>query len=212
MTKKGKDAKSDVESEVADTATGVEEDITAEAGDAADAPGHQELVGLLEDERAKADDNWNKLLHMQAELENIKKRNARDLANAHKFALEKIALELLPVRDSMELGIQAASGEQIDSDKLMEGAELTLKMLTSTLEKFDIVAVDPAGEKFNPELHQAMSMQEMTDVPNNTVVTVVQKGYTLNGRLIRPALVIVSTGGPKAVEKGGSAQEIDEKA
>ncbi len=209
MTKKGKNAQSDVESEVVDAAVGVEEGVTVEAGDA---PDHQELMGLLEDERAKADDNWNKLLHMQAELENIKKRNARDLANAHKFALEKIALELLPVRDSMELGIQAASGEQIDSDKLMEGAELTLKMLISALEKFDIVAVDPVGEKFNPELHQAMSMQEVTDVPNNTVVTVVQKGYTLNGRLIRPALVIVSTGGPKVTENDGSAQEIDEKA
>ncbi len=209
MTKKEKDSEVNAESEVVQAPADTEEGAAAEAGAA---PDHQELVGLLEDERAKADDNWNKLLHMQAELENIKKRNARDLANAHKFALEKIALELLPVRDSMELGIQAAGGEQIDPGKLMEGAELTLKMLTSTLEKFDIIALDPAGEKFNPELHQAMSMQEMTDAPNNTVVTVVQKGYTLNGRLIRPALVIVSTGGPKAVENGGSAQEIDEKA
>ncbi|HED17427.1 MAG TPA: nucleotide exchange factor GrpE [Gammaproteobacteria bacterium] len=209
MTKKEKDSEVNAESEVVQAPADTEEGAAAEAGAA---PDHQELVGLLEDERAKADDNWNKLLHMQAELENIKKRNARDLANAHKFALEKIALELLPVRDSMELGIQAAGGEQIDPGKLMEGAELTLKMLTSTLEKFDIIALDPAGERFNPELHQAMSMQEMTDAPNNTVVTVVQKGYTLNGRLIRPALVIVSTGGPKAVENGGSAQEIDEKA
>jgi len=209
MTKKEKDSEVESESEVAQAPADTEAGAAAEAGPA---PDHQELVGLLGDERAKADDNWNKLLHMQAELENIKKRNARDLANAHKFALEKIALELLPVRDSMELGIQAAAGEQIDPTKLMEGAELTLKMLTSTLDKFDIIALDPAGEKFNPELHQAMSMQEITDVPNNTVVTVVQKGYTLNGRLIRPALVIVSTGGPKVVENGGSAQEIDEKA
>lgn len=209
MTKKEKDVESNVVSEVTDVASGADEDITAEAGEA---PDHQQLVGLLEDERAKADDNWNKLLHLQAELENIKKRNARDLANAHKFALEKMALELLPVRDSMELGIQAASGDQIDPNKLMEGAELTLKMLISTLEKFEIDALDPAGEKFNPELHQAMSMQEVADVPTNTVVTVVQKGYTLNGRLIRPALVIVSTGGPKATENGGSTQQIDEQA
>ena len=204
-----KDVESNVVSEVTDVASGADEDITAEAGEA---PDHQQLVGLLEDERAKADDNWNKLLHLQAELENIKKRNARDLANAHKFALEKMALELLPVRDSMELGIQAASGDQIDPNKLMEGAELTLKMLISTLEKFEIDALDPAGEKFNPELHQARSMQEVADVPTNTVVTVVQKGYTLNGRLIRPALVIVSTGGPKATENGGSTQQIDEQA
>jgi len=209
MTKKEKDSEVNAESEVTEAPADTDEGVTAEADTA---PDHQELMGLLEDERAKVDDNWNKLLHLTAEMENIKKRNARDLANAHKFALEKIALELLPVRDSMELGIQAATGEQIDPDKLMEGAELTLKMLTSTLEKFDIIALDPAGEKFNPELHQAMSMQEVTDIPSNTVVTVVQKGYTLNGRLIRPALVIVSTGGPKATENGGSAQEIDEKA
>ena len=209
MTKKEKDVESNVVSEVTDVASGADEDITAEAGEA---PDHQQLVGLLEDERAKADDNWNKLLHLQAELENIKKRNARDLANAHKFALEKMALELLPVRDSMELGIQAASGDQIDPNKLMEGAELTLKMLISTLEKFEIDALDPAGEKFNPELHQAMSMQEVADVPTNTVVTVVQKGYTLNGRLIRPALVIVSTGGHQAAGNGGSTQQIDEQA
>ncbi len=209
MTKREKDVGSNVVSEADDALSGADENVTAEAGDA---PDHQQLMGLLEDERAKADDNWNKLLHLQAELENIKKRNARDLANAHKFALEKMALELLPVRDSMELGIQAASGDQIDPDKLMEGAELTLKMLISALEKFEIVALDPAGEKFNPELHQAMSMQEVADVPTNTVVTVVQKGYTLNGRLIRPALVIVSTGGQQAAGNGGSTQQIDEQA
>ncbi len=204
MTDMEKDLNESIESEQADEAP-------EQAGDEA-APDHQELTGLLEDERAKADENWNKVMHLQAELENVRKRNARDLENAHKFALEKIALELLPVRDSMELGIQAASGEQVDPEKLMEGAELTLKMLSSALEKFEIIAVDPGGEKFNPELHQAMSTQAVTDIPNNTVVTVVQKGYTLNGRLIRPALVIVSTGGQEAAQNGGSGQQIDEQA
>ena len=159
----------------------------------------EELHALLEDARNKADDHWNQFLRLQAEMENLRKRHERDVANAHKFALEKFAVDLLPVKDSLEMGIAAASeGEVIDADKLREGSELTLKMLTSTLEKFNVKEINPLNDKFNPEYHEAMSMQERADVEPNTVVAVVQKGYTLNDRLIRPAMVIVSKAASQA--------------
>jgi molecular chaperone GrpE len=151
-----------------------------------------ELGALLEDARNKADENWNQCLHLQADLENLRKRSERDLANAHKYALERFAQELLPVRDSLEMGLAAGTAANADPAKLHEGVELTLQMLSSALAKFNIVEIDPLHERFNPDFHQAMSLQERTDVEPNTVVTVVQKGYLLNDRLLRPAMVIVS--------------------
>ncbi|MGD8937129.1 MAG: nucleotide exchange factor GrpE [Thiogranum sp.] len=174
-----------------------------EDSDNADAQAPEELHALLTDARSKADEHWNQCLRLQAEIENLRKRAERDLANAHKFALEKFASELLPVRDSLEMGLLAV-GENADVEKLKEGSELTLKMLTNALEKFNIKEINPLNEKFNPEYHEAMSVQEREDVAPNTVVTVVQKGYLLNDRLIRPAMVIVS--------RGGAAQRIDEQA
>jgi molecular chaperone GrpE len=155
-------------------------------------PDHAELVALLEDARGKADDHWGQVVRLQADMENLRKRSERDLANAHKFALERFASELLPVKDSLEMGLAAFDLEGADSDKLREGVALTLQMLTNALDKAAISEVNPQDEPFNPDFHQAMSMQERDDVEPNTVVTVVQKGYTLNGRLIRPAMVIVS--------------------
>jgi len=163
----------------------------------------EELHALLTDARSKADQHWDQCLRLQADMENLRKRNERDLANAHKFALEKFASALLPVKDSLEMGLLAAV-ENADVDKLVEGSELTLKMFTSAMEKFNVKEINPLNEKFNPEYHEAMSMQERDDVEPNTVVTVVQKGYTLNDRLIRPAMVIVS--------RGGNAQQINEQA
>jgi len=148
------------------------------------------LRQALEAERARADENWDKLLRTQAEMDNLRKRTERELENAHKYALEKFAGELLAVRDSLEMGIQAAG--DAEAQQLKEGSELTLKLLTQVMDKYGIQAVDPAGEKFDPERHQAMSMQESADVPPNTVVAVMQKGYTLNDRLLRPAMVMVS--------------------
>jgi molecular chaperone GrpE len=179
-----------------DKETGVEEVTEERAGEergsepqATDAAS---LTALLEDARGKADEHWDQCLRLQAELDNLHKRAERDLANAHKFALERFAGELLPVRDSMEMGLQAFAAENADVDKLREGVELTLQILTSAMGKFQIREVDPADEPFNPDFHQAMSIQERADVAPNTVVTVVQKGYTLHERLIRPAMVIVS--------------------
>jgi molecular chaperone GrpE len=162
-----------------------------------------ELTQLLEDARSKADEHWDQLMRTRAELDNLRKRNQRDLENAHKFALEKFSQELLQVWDSLELGHQAAQDEQANVDKLREGTELTLKLLTDVMQKQGIEQINPEGEPFNPEFHQAMSMQEREDVAPNTVVAVVQRGYLLNGRLLRPAMVMVSKAG---------APSIDEKA
>jgi molecular chaperone GrpE len=150
------------------------------------------LSGMLEDARNKADEHWNQCLRLQADIENLRKRHERELGNAHKFALERFAQELLPVRDSLEMGLSTFTEGSADIEKLHQGVELTLQMLTSVLEKFGIKEIDPQNEPFNPDFHQAMSVQERDDVEANSVVTVVQKGYLLHDRLIRPAMVIVS--------------------
>jgi molecular chaperone GrpE len=155
-------------------------------------PEHAELTGMLEDARNRADEHWNQCLRLQADIENLRKRSERELANAHKYALERFSQELLPVRDSLEMGLAAFEAEGADPEKLREGVELTLQMLTSAMGKFEIREVNPRDERFDPEFHQAMSLQERDDVEPNTVVTVVQKGYLLNERLLRPAMVIVS--------------------
>jgi molecular chaperone GrpE len=172
------------------------------AGDTASDP--DALQALLEDARSKADSHWDQCLRLQADIENLRKRNERDLVNAHKFALEKFAVDLLPVKDSLEMGL-AAAGEGADVAKLKEGSELTLKMLASAMDKYNIKEIIPLNEIFNPEYHEAMSVQERADVKPNTVVTVVQKGYLLNDRLIRPAMVIVSRAAQES--SGGQLNE-----
>jgi molecular chaperone GrpE len=152
-----------------------------------------QLTMLLEDARAKADEAHDRLLRTRAEMENMSRRQAKELENAHKFALESFIKELLQVRDSLELGHAAAQEQDADVAKLREGTELTLKLLGDVMGKFGVERVYPEGEPFNPELHQAMSMQPRADVPPNTVTNVIQSGYTLNGRLVRPALVMVSS-------------------
>ena len=140
--------------------------------------------------QAKADENWDRYLRVSAELENVRKRAARDVENAHKFALERFGKELLAVRDTLEMGLAAAENATVET--LTEGKEATLKLLTTVLQQFGIEEVDPAGEPFDPELHEAISMQPSDDVEPGSVVSVIQKGYTLNGRLLRPAMVIVA--------------------
>lgn len=171
------------------------------AGDDAPATDPDALQALLEDARNKADSHWDQCLRLQADIDNLRKRNERDLINAHKFALEKFAVDLLPVKDSLEMGL-AAAGENTDVAGLKEGGELTLKMLTSAMGKYNINEVNALNEIFNPEYHEAISVQERADVKPNTVVTVVQKGYVLNDRLIRPAMVIVS----KATQESSGGQ------
>ena len=146
-------------------------------------------VAALAEVQAKADENWERYLRALAEVENVRKRAGRDVENAHKFALERFGKELLGVKDTLEMGL-AVEGASVES--LLEGSNATLKLLGSTLERFGIVEVDPAGEPFDPEFHEAISMQPSDDVEPGSVVAVVQKGYTLNGRLLRPAMVIVA--------------------
>lgn len=150
------------------------------------------LRAQLDESEAKVANQTDQLLRLQAEMENQRKRAQNDVTKAHKFALEKIALDLLPVKDSLEMGLLAATGEDAEPTKIIEGSELTLKMLAQALEKYNIVEINPIDEKFDPEFHQAMSMQPVEGKEPNTVASVMQKGYTLNDRLIRPALVMVA--------------------
>jgi len=146
-------------------------------------------VAELQELQARVDENWDRYLRAAAETENVRKRAARDVENAHKFALENFARDMLAIKDSLELGIQAV--ESADVETLMAGKEATLKLLSTTLERFGIEELDPQGEPFDPEFHEAVSMQPSTELEPDSVLSVVQKGYSLNGRLLRPAMVVV---------------------
>ena len=149
------------------------------------------LQGQLEKLQEQSKVSLDKVVRAQAEMENLRKRAARDVENAHKYALEKFTDELLPIMDSLELGL-SASVKAKNLDDLCKGMELTLEMFNTVMEKFGITMIEPKGEKFNPELHDAVSMQETDDSNSGIIIEVMQKGYTLNGRLIRPAMVVVA--------------------
>lgn len=152
-----------------------------------------DLVRMLKEAQAKVEEHKDQLIRAHAEIENLKRRHSQEIEKAHKYGLEKFVSELVAVWDSLELGNAAAQDENADVAKLREGTELTLKMLSDVMSKFGVEQHNPEGEPFDPELHQAMSMQPREDVEPNTVVAVVQKGYSLNGRLVRPAMVMVSS-------------------
>ena len=139
---------------------------------------------------AKAQENWNSYLRSVAELENYRKRTEREIENARRYAIERFAQELVTVGDALEAGI--AAGAASPGPVLLEGAQATLRQLQRAFEKGGIKVIDPAGQPFDPAWHEAMVAQESRDVPANTVLSVIQKGYSLNGRLLRPARVIVS--------------------
>ena len=161
----------------------------AGAQDAAPAEGEQEAVARLEAEVIEARDQ---ALRAQADAQNAARRAEQEVEKARKFALEGFAKELLPVVDNLERALEAASGDDEAVKAIAEGVDLTLKSFQGALGKFHIEALDPLGEPFDPNLHQAMSMVENGDVEPNTVIAVMMKGYTLNGRLLRPAMVMVS--------------------
>lgn len=140
------------------------------------------------------------VLRTQAEMQNLRRRLERDVENAHKYALEKFVGELLPVVDNLERAIRAIDETNDEFKAVGEGIELTLKSFLDVLDRFKVAPVDPKGESFDPELHQAMSMLELQEVQPNTVIDVFQKGYTLNGRLVRPAMVVVAK--PSAKKEG----------
>lgn len=148
-----------------------------------------DLIEQLNQAKSKAEENWDLLLRTKAEMENLRRRTQIDLENAHKYGIEKFVSELIPVMDSMELGLVA---EEASAESLREGMTLTINMVSQMFDKFNIKMIDPMNEKFDPELHQAMAAQPTDDVEPNTVMAVMQKGYVLNERLVRPAMVMVS--------------------
>lgn len=163
-----------------------------------------DLVAELEQVKAEAKANADRYLRAEAEMVNLRRRVEKDVENAHKYGQEKLVKELLDVADNLERTLAAIETDSSDVEPLKEGVDMTLKGLLGTFSKFSIEVIDPEGEPFDPQQHQAMSMIDNPEVEPNTVIAVMQKGYTLHGRLVRPAMVMVS--------KGGSGKTIDEKA
>ena len=151
-----------------------------------------ELEKALAASEAKFNEQQDSVLRARAEMENARRRAEAEVDKARKFALERFAGELLDVIDNLERAVMVADTENEAIKPMLEGVEMTLKSFVSTIEKFGMTPINPQGEAFNPELHQAMSMQESADFAPNTVMAVMQKGYELNGRLLRPAMVMVS--------------------
>jgi molecular chaperone GrpE len=150
-------------------------------------PVQQEIESL----KIQAAENLDKALRATAEMDNLRKRTSRDIENAHKYALDRFIKDLLPVVDSMEIGLLSADTAE-DVASLKEGMDLTLKILIDSLTKSGVEVISPEGDKFDPEMHEAVSMTEVDGTESGMVVAVMQKGYSLNGRLVRPAMVVVS--------------------
>jgi molecular chaperone GrpE len=167
------------------------EDVVPEAAEAEDESGE-----TMEQQLAKArntiKDYWDQMMRLRAEIDNNRKRAERDVENAHKYALKSFIENLLPVIDSMEMGQIAANADNATLESIREGSELTIGMFVQVLEKNGLEQVDPLGEKFDPERHQAISMVDADSAESNTVVEVMQKGFLLNDRLVRPAMVVVA--------------------
>lgn len=177
--------------------TSVEQDTQSTAvenaeSEGSDAPSPEQQIEILQEKLKLAEED---VLRAKAEEQNALRRASLDVEKARKFALESFAKELLPVVDNLERALASVEPEQQSSQAFIEGVELTLKSFHTALEKNRVKAIDPAGEPFNPEQHQAMASVENAEVEPNTVIEVFQKGYELNGRLIRPAMVVVSKAG-----------------
>lgn len=153
----------------------------------------EQALERLNDAEDAAQQAKEDLLRVQADMQNLRRRTQQDIEKAHKFGQEKLSSQLLSVADNLERSLAATSDSEDEVVKAIhEGVDLTLKSLSDCFKKFNIEAVDPMGEPFDPQLHQAMSMQESPDAEPNTVIAVMQKGYTLHGRVLRPAMVMVS--------------------
>lgn len=166
------------------------EDVVPEkaASDAADETMEQQL----EKAQATIKDYWDQMMRLRAEIENNRKRAERDVENAHKYALKNFVENLLPIIDSMEMGQTAAAADNATLESIREGTALTMTMFVQVLEKNGLEQIDPLGEKFDPERHQAISMIEAEDAESSSVIEVMQKGFLLNDRLVRPAMVVVA--------------------
>jgi len=167
------------------------EDVVPEAAETEDETGE-----TLEQQLAKAQvtikDYWDQMMRLRAEIDNNLKRAERDIENAHKYALKNFVENLLPVIDSMEMGQVAAGADNATLESIREGSALTMSMFVQVLEKNGLQQIDPLGEKFDPEKHQAISMTAAENAASNTVIEVMQKGFLLNDRLVRPAMVVVA--------------------
>lgn len=161
-------------------------------GDIADAGEVRALREALEAEKVKAEKQWDIAVRAKAEVENMRRRAERDVEKAHRFGSEKLLKELLPVIDSLEQGLASVSAEEASQQAIRDGMELTLKMFQDTLSKHGVTQLDVAGAKFDPIQHEAMSMVVNAEVEPGTILHVVQQGYTLHDRLLRPARVIVA--------------------
>lgn len=152
----------------------------------------EQLQQQLAEAQAKADEHWDQLLRARAEVENTRKRVEREMAQTRKYGLESIARELLPIHDSLTMGVGELEKDTASLETAREGMQLISQMMGKLMEQFSIQPIDPAGESFDPEAHQAMSMQESAEQAPNTVLQVLQKGYRLHDRVLRPAMVIVA--------------------
>ena len=166
---------------------GAEVDAGAETGTV-----EESIEQQLDKAQATIKEYWEQILRLKAEIENNRKRSIRDIENAHKYALRNFSESLLPIVDSMEMAQKAAEAENASLESIIKGTELTMSMFIQVLEKYGLQELDPIGEKFDPEQHQAISMVEDKSVESNTVISVMQKGFMLNERLVRPAMVVVS--------------------
>jgi molecular chaperone GrpE len=187
MSSSNEELKQTAEAGAGDNLEAMEEDLAYD--EKAIVESEDQLLEQLKEAEKKAEENWELLLRTKAEMENLRRRTEKDLENAHKYGMEKFVSEMLPVKDSMELGLAA---EDATVESLHEGMKLTMNMFNTAFEKLDVKEINPENELFNPELHQAMTMQATDDVEPNTVIAVMQKGYSLNDRLVRPAMVVVS--------------------
>ncbi len=185
-----------VEEQVVENEAVEDELLSEEAIDELAALEAEELIAKIHAVQAKADENWDVALRTKAEMENVRRRTEKEVSNARKFGVEKMVNEVLPVKDSMELGLKAAIDLDIEDEsvhKVREGMELTLKMMNDAMTKIGVTEVSAEeGEAYSADFHQAMSMQEVAGKESNTIIAVVQKGYMLNDRLIRPAMVMVA--------------------
>ncbi|WP_044410852.1 nucleotide exchange factor GrpE [Thiomicrospira microaerophila] len=152
----------------------------------------QDVDQLLEEARQQAATHWDSLLRVQADMENLRRRTRIDIENAHKYGVEKLIHALVPVADSLEMGLEASSKPEASLESIREGLDMTFKQLLDVLADFNVERINPAGEKFDPQKHEAMTMIPSPAHESNMVVEVFQKGYALNERLIRPARVIVA--------------------
>jgi molecular chaperone GrpE len=152
----------------------------------------QEMSALLLEARAQAEQHYDSLLRVQADMDNLRRRTEREIDSAKKFALERVINDLIPVLDSMEMGLQASTQAANDQDTIRQGLEMTLKMFQDVMARFHVESLDPTGQKFNPQEHEAMTMQPSAEHEPNTVMITIQKGYKLHGRVVRPARVVIS--------------------